>query len=616
VAPYRIVGQEKIMTRRVDARGWVVGCVLMLSGLSASAAWAQSNLPPYWESRDIGTTGQSGSSSYDSQVEVWTVQAAGVNIWGTNDAFHFVYRPLNGDGVAIIRVDSLEDTHTFAKAGLMIRASLSPDAKHALVNVRPNATWEFLARVETGGLTTAVGGTGADVPRWLALIRRGNQVEAFVSFKTGVLWPGSPPTSAWTSMGSVSFAMPYTVYVGLAATSLDENTLGTSTFSDVSVASRGRVGDLPTPWTAHSIGDVGRPGGAAYSREGNVFSIAGAGSDIWGTADAFQLVSQPIQGDVEIVTLVERNDNTHPFAKAGLMLREQLTPDSAHVILDVRPNGQLEFMTRKATGETTTFIAGGSPSPPVFLKLTRAGSTVTGLVSRDGTSWSIVGSVTTTMADQAHVGMAVTSHDRTQLNTAVFSHVWVVGPSTDEIVLYPASTRASEWRGWVRGTDLASPHGTNLFTHDAGNSYLDAPVAFPANYIEMVFAASAGVPYTLWLRLRAAGNSKWNDSVWVQFSDALVNGASVYGLHTSRGLLVNLATDGTASSLNEWGWANGAYWLAQPATVTFRTSGLHRLRLQLREDGVAVDQIVLSSGRYLHTRPGAVTNDHTIVSTE
>jgi hypothetical protein len=77
--------------------------------------------------------------------------------------------------------------------------------------------------------------------------------------------------------------------------------------------------------------------------------------------------------------------------------------------------------------------------------------------------------------------------------------------------------------------------------------------------------------------------------------------------------MVNLATDSTASSLNGWGWHNTAYWLSQTTTVTFPAGGTQTLRVQIREDGVQVDQIVLSPTTYLSTAPGPVTNDHTIV---
>ena len=73
--------------------------------------------------------------------------------------------------------------------------------------------------------------------------------------------------------------------------------------------------------------------------------------------------------------------------------------------------------------------------------------------------------------------------------------------------------------------------------------------------MDVTFNANAGTPYTLWLRMQALNNSKFNDSLWVQFSDALANGSSIYPMNTTSGLDVNLATDATGSSLNQLGLA-------------------------------------------------------------
>jgi hypothetical protein len=108
-------------------------------------------------------------------------------------------------------------------------------------------------------------------------------------------------------------------------------------------------------------------------------------------------------------------------------------------------------------------------------------------------------------------------------------------------------------------------------------------------------------------------DAKANDSVWVQLSDALVGGQPAYATGTTAGLLVNLATDGSAS-LRNWGWQNTAYWLSQATRVTFSTTGVHTLRIQTREDGVQIDQIVLSPATYATSAPGGVTDDTTIVA--
>jgi len=48
--------------------------------------------------------------------------------------------------------------------------------------------------------------------------------------------------------------------------------------------------------------------------------------------------------------------------------------------------------------------------------------------------------------------------------------------------------------------------------------------------------------------------------------------------------------------------------------VSFSTDQLQTIRIQTREDGVSLDQIVLSPGAYLTTAPGATRNDTTIMA--
>jgi Gylcosyl hydrolase family 115 C-terminal domain len=158
-----------------------------------------------------------------------------------------------------------------------------------------------------------------------------------------------------------------------------------------------------------------------------------------------------------------------------------------------------------------------------------------------------------------------------------------------------------------------SPNNVKLVTADAGTAHTDAPLASPSDYIDVTFNAQSSTPYTVWLRLQALNDNKYNDSVWVQFSDARLNGSPIYPLNSTSALLVNLATDAGAGSLNAWGWQNAAYWLSQPTTITFGNSGPHTMRIQIREDGVQLDQIVLSRGAYLQSAPGGPTNDATIV---
>jgi hypothetical protein len=378
---------------------------------------------------------------------------------------------------------------------------------------------------------------------------------------------------------------------------------------------------VPSPWQSRDIGAVGQPGTASYSN--GVFTIRGAGADIWNSSDSFHYVSQPLSGNGEIVARVTGIQATHTWAKAGVMIRETLSSNSAHALLNLTPAGTIEFLARSSTGASTAVVKNSSHSAPVWLKLVRSASTVTGFVSSNGSSWTPLGSTTLSIGSSANVGLAVTSHNTSILNTSTFDSVRVTTgsvspppppPASPNVVIYASDIPASALHGWwSRASDATSPSGVKLVTTNVGVANTTSPLAAPSDYVDVTFNANAGTAYRIWLRLQALNNDKSNDAVWVQFSDALVNGAPAYRMNTSSGLLVNLATDSTAASLNRWGWQNGAYWLSQPTVVSFATSGSRTLRIQVREDGVQLDQIVLSPGTYLNAPPGTVSNDATIV---
>jgi regulation of enolase protein 1 (concanavalin A-like superfamily) len=576
-------------------------------------------LPEPWSAQDIGAVGLSGSASYSNGT--FTVNGAGADIWGTADSFHYVHQPVSGDVEIVARVASLQNTSTYAKAGVMLRASLAANAAHVILDVTPNGTIEFMRRVSTGGSTAWLAGASDAPPAWLKLVRSGTTLTGYVS---------SNGTS-WEAVGTTTLSIGTSAHAGLVVTSHDTSSRTTATFSNVAVTTTGSTppppppppppdDEVPEPWVSGDVGSVGRAGSASHAD--GTFTVRGAGADIWGTADAFHYVHQSVSGDVEIVARVASLQNTSTYAKAGLMLRASLAANAAHVILDVTPNGTIEFMRRASTGGSTAWLAGASDAPPTWLRLVRSGSTVTGYVSSSGTSWVTVGSTTLAIGSSAQIGLVVTSHDTGVLNTSTFDNVAVSGsapppppppPAAGNIVIYASDVPASARHGlWQTAADSTSPSGVKLVTSDTGVSNTDSPLAFPAHYFDVSFSPEAGTPYRVWVRMKALGNSKWNDAVWLQFSGASANGSPVYPLNSTAGLLVNLATDSSASSLNGWGWQNTAYWLSQPTTLTFG-AGTQTLRIQVREDGVQIDQIVLSPNTYLDTAPGPVTNDSTIV---
>jgi hypothetical protein len=181
-----------------------------------------------------------------------------------------------------------------------------------------------------------------------------------------------------------------------------ENQFGTGSFT---IQSAG--------WTSTDVGDAGIAGGAVF--QSGVWTVQGAGQDIWGTADAFQFLYRIVNGDSRhMVVRVDDLQDTNPFAKAGLMLRASLGADGATVILDVKPNNEVEFMSRPSAGDAMVHLGGTFVSLPAWLQLAWENGTVTASVSQDNVKWTAVGDVSFTLPSIYDAGVAVTSHDTTQ----------------------------------------------------------------------------------------------------------------------------------------------------------------------------------------------------------
>jgi phosphatidylserine/phosphatidylglycerophosphate/cardiolipin synthase-like enzyme len=183
-------------------------------------------LPSPWVDQDIGAVGVGGSAQYDSSTGTFTVRASGSDVWGTADAFHFVYEPLDGDGSVEARVASVGDVDKWSKAGVMIRDTLDPSSAHALMLVSAEKGVAFQYRAEAGGDSGNVTGSASAAPRWVRIERSGDQITGYES----------ADGSTWTQVATQTIPMTGTVYVGLAVTSHNNSRLTTATFDNVNAS--------------------------------------------------------------------------------------------------------------------------------------------------------------------------------------------------------------------------------------------------------------------------------------------------------------------------------------------------------------------------------------------
>jgi xyloglucan-specific exo-beta-1,4-glucanase len=363
-------------------------------------------VPAPFVAQDIGAVGVAGTASYSAGT--YTVNGSGVDIYSTADSFQYVYRSWTGDVEVVSRVVSQENTHAWAKAGVMVRADLTAGSVNAFMTISPTSGSAFQIRSTAGGTTdTSRQLLGPAAPYWVKVVRSGSMFAGFVS-SDGASWV-QVGTATNVTMGAV-------VYVGLAVSAHNNTTLNTSTFDNFTV---------DEPWTSDDVGAVGVAGGASVNPATGVFTVDGSGDNIYGTADAFHFVDTPLYGNGQIVARVASVENTHFQAKAAVMIRQNLTAGSAHATVSITPGYGIEFLRRTTSGGTTTNTVTSGLVAPYWLRLDRTGTTFTASRSPDGSAWTTIGTHTISMTNPVYVGLAVCSHTNTFLCTGVFDNVTV-----------------------------------------------------------------------------------------------------------------------------------------------------------------------------------------------
>ncbi|HEX5736714.1 MAG TPA: PKD domain-containing protein [Blastocatellia bacterium] len=186
-------------------------------------------------------------------------------------------------------------------------------------------------------------------------------------------------------------------------------------------------------------------------------------------------------------------------------------------------------------------------------------------------------------------------------------------PASGNIVLYAAeaTVRAGNWQVV---SDATAAGGARIHNPDRGAPKRTAALASPADYFEMTFNAQANTPYRLWIRGKAQSDYWGNDSVFVQFSGSVTSSQTpAYRVGTTSAAEMNLE-DCSGCGVQGWGWQDNGWGVGvMGPAIYFQTTGQQTIRVQVREDGLSIDQIVLSPGAYLNTSPGALKNDNMIL---
>ena len=337
----------------------------------------------------------------------------------------------------------------------------------------------------------------------MKLVRTGNSFAGF----------HGPDGATWTQLGTAqTIAMPATARVGLAVTAHDNAALNSSAFTNVSL--------LPPGWTDADIGAPGVPGGALHSSGSGTWRVSGGGEDIYGASDQFHYAMQDFASDGALTGRVTSIENTNEFAKAGVMMRSSTAAGSRYAFVFATPD-YIGFETRTATGASATGVGFANVDAPVWLKLTRHGTTYIGWWSPDGATWNALGSQSLTMSATPKAGLAVTAHDDDALNTSTFTNVsvaafsgyeawqhqhFVAGQLTDSSVSAPLADANGDGVENLLAYAAGLPPWTAATTANGG-----VPFATNANgYLALTFTRLKNAP-DLTHTIEVSGNlTTWN----------------------------------------------------------------------------------------------------------
>jgi len=218
--PYYSEAEQEFAT----AQNWTLG------GADTLSLWVRGNPAAFVE--NAGTI---------------TMSAAGTDIWNNADDFRYAFKTLTGDGSIVVKVESVENTNVWAKAGVMIRESLSADSKFIYFIQSYGSGVSLGWRPLTAGACSSVTQASIVAPQWVKLVRKGDVFTAQYS-ADGKAW--TDLKNADGTVASTTLAMNNPVYVGLCVTS--HNVAATTTAVMSGAAITGNV--TGASWQVQAIG--------------------------------------------------------------------------------------------------------------------------------------------------------------------------------------------------------------------------------------------------------------------------------------------------------------------------------------------------------------------------
>ncbi len=186
------------------------------------------------------------------------------------------------------------------------------------------------------------------------------------------------------------------------------------------------------------LNDVGSPsqaGNVVYNEPLQDYTLSGSGKNIWFAEDNFSYLWKEMEGDFIIQAQLEFiGEGTDPHRKAGLMIRNGLASDAAHVSCVMHGDGLTALQYRSKAGvdmEELKFIQSG----PNVLQLEKKGGKFTMSVAHFGELYEIQ-SFDLSMEGRLQAGIFICAHNDEVMESARFTNVRILGTVPDDLVPY------------------------------------------------------------------------------------------------------------------------------------------------------------------------------------
>ena len=170
----------------------------------------------------------------------YDISSGGTDIGGASDQCNYSYQLRSGNFDVAVRLQGLDPSDVFAKAGLMARETLDPGSRFAAALATPAMVGCFFeSRSSSGNATSSSGRFAVNYPNnWLRLSRVGNQFSGYASYD-GV---------TWTPLGSANLSMPAQIYLGMTASSHNAGQPTVARFRDLQELANAQAGTTPYPY--------------------------------------------------------------------------------------------------------------------------------------------------------------------------------------------------------------------------------------------------------------------------------------------------------------------------------------------------------------------------------